>query len=188
MGGVKRVRRRHSRDWYRTQRPHGWQEHRDGDLERFEEDEVYSAVSDIQKAAVYPLFQTETYNRTGDVKLYGQSDSEYFEVSLGCETVDASLDQFNNLSSAIPRLKQRDGNGRVQRDDIDDELDEDGIREIDTENATTPAKFEYSVETGGDSVDIKLPLELDDHVEVVEADDEVRVVVTGDDVSKTTTG
>jgi hypothetical protein len=90
-----------------------------GHLDNINEDEVYPETSDIQKAAIFPLFKTQTFRRSGDIKLYDRSDSDYFSNFLQFDEVDSSLAQFNRLSEVVSELLQRDGSGRVNRGDIE---------------------------------------------------------------------
>lgn len=89
-----------------------------GQLDNIDENEVYPETSNIKKAAIFPLFNTQTFRRSGDIKLYDQSNSEYFSNFLQCNEVDSSLAQFKRLSKVVSGLLQRDNSGRIKQGDI----------------------------------------------------------------------
>lgn len=195
-----------------------------GNLNEFNQDEVYPEASRIQKAAISPLFHTQTFRRTGDVKIYDSSDSEYFREFLQCDKIGSSLDQYNALSSVISGIRRADGNGLINQSDIsslnnlasqnngmlirsdmvqyidsitssnisqnsiESDLEDEGIYEIDTDNASNPENFKYVVNSQGDSIDVKVPLGMDNLVDVQRQGGQVTVTIDGNDISKETKG
>lgn len=67
----------------------------------------------LQKGATYPLFQSEKFGLTGDVKfLQEDAPSDYFEDFLGCLTSSASLEQMKEVIDGVNELKkEKTGNG-----------------------------------------------------------------------------
>lgn len=55
---------------------------------------AYPSPNQIQKAAVYPGEGIPPYSKSGDIKIYQSSDSDYFEEFLQCSTLQqSSLEQ-----------------------------------------------------------------------------------------------
>jgi hypothetical protein len=195
-----------------------------GNIDQINEGDVYPDASNIQKSAIFPLFNTPTFSRSGDVKIYEKTYSNYFRRFLQCEDVDSSLSQFNNLSGIISELRTQDGTGLVRQQDmtslknlanwtggqltrndiesyldsitsnsvpltqIRSELDNEGVEEIGTANATTPEKFKYDIGTGGDNISLKVPIDEDGQVNVQNQGGQVTITIQGNSVSKDTTG
>ncbi|MFC6837221.1 nucleoid-associated protein [Halomarina ordinaria] len=80
---------------------------------------VLPPVESFQKGCTYPLIGSDEFYLDGDVKfLQEDSDSDYFEDFLGCITSSASLEQSQNILTAVDDLKrEKEGTG-LSPDDI----------------------------------------------------------------------
>ncbi|MEZ3117062.1 nucleoid-associated protein [Halobaculum sp. MBLA0147] len=196
-----------------------------GDLDDITQDEVYPDASNIQKAAISPLFKTQTFRRSGEIKIYDKTDSDYFKDFLQCNRSESSLSQFNKLSEIVSDLRTQSGNGLVResdidafenkaannsdilnrpdmvdvirsatgngisRSDIESELESKGVREIDVANSTSPSKFKYEIDVGGESISVYSPVSLDSNITVQSIQGGgIKLEIDGDSVSKETKG
>lgn len=193
-----------------------------GNLKEINQNEVYPEVSDIQKGAVYPLIKTQTFTRSGDIKVYDSSDSDYFIKFLQCKKIDSSLRQFNRLSRVISdfrnqvgagfvnqgdiaqleQIAQQNGgkltqtdiidhiesvtSGNVPRNAIENRVQNEGIKEIDTNNGSVPEKFKYTIEDQGKEISVKLPTNLDGNINIRRTGNGVILEVSGSSVDKET--
>lgn len=73
----------------------------------------------LQKGGTYPVFQSEKFGLTGDVKfLQEDAPSEYFEDFLGCLTSSASLDQMKTIINGLSELKEEKTGAGLRPDEI----------------------------------------------------------------------
>lgn len=101
------------------------------DTNRLRYEELNRALPEaesLQKGATYPVFQSEKFGLTGDVKfLQEDAPSDYFEDFLGCLTSSASLDQMKAVINGLNDLKE---------EKTGDDLGPDEIRSFEREIAS----------------------------------------------------
>jgi len=87
---------------------------------RYEElDDALPDPDDFQKGCVYPLFESENFNKTGHIKfLEDDGPTKYFPRFLGCDVGQGSRKQFKNTLGVIGDMKETDPAESMTSDDI----------------------------------------------------------------------
>jgi hypothetical protein len=94
----------------------------DEDTRELKYEELDGALPDpdnFQKGCVYPLFESDDFKKSGDVKfLEDDGTTTYFPTYLGCEIGSGSRKQFRNVLEALEEMKETLTNEPLSKDEI----------------------------------------------------------------------
>ncbi|MBX0324789.1 nucleoid-associated protein [Halomicroarcula sp. F13] len=92
---------------------------------RYEElDSALPDPDDFQKGCVYPLFESDNFSKSGDIKfLEDDGTTKYFPRFLGCDVGQGSRKQFQHTLAAVEETKETLANESLTSEDVQDFYD-----------------------------------------------------------------
>lgn len=87
-------------------------------LEVRELEDALPEPEDLQKGCTFPVFQTNGFDKEGDIKFYQHdSPSDYFIDFLGCVTSGSSMEQAKSILSVFDKYKKEQKNEPLSKED-----------------------------------------------------------------------